>query len=357
MNINLILYAYMYICIALLVYSIIYTSKATLTRKMNHRRSLYWQKSISRQLTFIQEKKPVEKKHYKKLKRKLMKTKELLSYVDALESFYQDDVFQKYLHDISPTLLTLSIKYINLDNMNKTIFAYMITQYPIFDQNYSLIQTLLGYLENSTLYTREYVLDAIYALGSVDGVERALQMMNDYNYFHHKKMISTGLVTFRGNHEELMKRLCHHFYDWNENIMVSVVEYMSKMNAQYQEELLSLLTSQSISIEIKLAILRYFRKNHYDAVLPVLYDFMENKDTDINMVIVSASTLESYPCQKTYEVLKKAICHHNWYVRYNAAYALVALNVDIHQLKEVIQGKDRFASEILNYMLQKKGCE
>lgn len=307
MNINFVLYAYMYMCIALLIYSIVYTSKASITKKMNYRRSFYWQEKIHKQMINIQNHHEVEKKHNQLLKRKLIKTKELLAYVDALESMNQDDTFQQYLKEISSTLLTLSTKYAKVDNMNKTILSYMITQYSIFNesQKRSLIKILLGYLENSNLYTREYVFNAIYTMGNVDGVERALQIMNDYHYFHHKKMISNGLVTFQGSHHELMARLCSHFYDWNENIMISVIDYISTVHGPYQKKFQTLLTSPSMSIEIKIAIIRYFHKNRYDPILPILYQLMENPNTDINIIIVIATTLSSYPCQKTYEILKK----------------------------------------------------
>lgn len=75
---------------------------------------------------------------------------------------------------------------------------------------------------------------------------------------------------------------------------------------------------------------------------------------------VTALTLANYPGAETEAVLKGALCHVNWYVRYNAADTLVAVfGNEEERFADVLEGKDRYAREILLYMLnrsrQRKG--
>ena len=70
--------------------------------------------------------------------------------------------------------------------------------------------------------------------------------------------------------------------------------------------------------------------------------------------IVSAAVLDRYPGKDTVAALKRALCHRNWYVRYNAASSLVRLGASQAELQDVFEGNDAFARDILQYMLEEK---
>ena len=102
-------------------------------------------------------------------------------------------------------------------------------------------------------------------------------------------------------------------------------------------------------------MLRYFQNHIYPPVRELLLKYLvSGEQTDLNMIIVSASVLSHYPSEETRQALRKALHHSNWYVRYNAASSLVYLSKDTSVLEDVLQGEDRYAREILNYMLEKK---
>lgn len=75
---------------------------------------------------------------------------------------------------------------------------------------------------------------------------------------------------------------------------------------------------------------------------------------NVDLAIVSAAVLDRYPGKDTVAALKRALCHRNWYVRYNAASSLVRLGASQAELQDVFEGNDAFARDILQYMLEEK---
>lgn len=101
--------------------------------------------------------------------------------------------------------------------------------------------------------------------------------------------------------------------------------------------------------------MRYFAKYHDDEVYPVLLDMAGKYDGGHwEYAAIACTALAGYPGEKTVETLKNALHVPNWYVRYNAAESLVRLGVKYFDLIDVIDGKDRYAREILQFQLDRQ---
>ncbi len=355
-SINTLIYSYMLICFSLVLYNIIYIIKSHISKKLMKKHSFYWKGEILKQISFLHNQENIEESHLRNLEKKLVKTEELIAYVDALDSLAENDTFEIYLQNTFVTQQALALKYAKKDSMNRAFFAYTISKYPSYngDEFRPIMRILISYLDNSTLYCRENVLKALCALGNVQAVENALQILNDYNWFHHKKLISDDLATFRGDKEKLMEALWKHVNDWDENIMISVVQFITMCSSQYQEVFFPMLLSGNTNIEIRLAIMRYYRRHLYEPVREILYSFFQDDNIDENLIIVAAFVLDRYPGEETIGILKEALHHHNWYVRRNAANSLYNLQVELSTLDTILDGDDRYAKDILNYTYHMK---
>lgn len=351
-NVNILIYSYILICISLLLYNVIHIIKSNISKNIMQKNSFYWRNEILKQISFLEKENKVEQRHLKKMEKRLVKTKELIAYIDALDSLNEHDTFKIYLQSTFITQQNLAFKYAKKDSMNRAFFAYIISRYPPCNGDVfrPMMKILISYLDNSTVYCRENVLNALYSLGNVQAVENALQILNDRHLFHHKKLLSDGLAIFRGDKEKLMEILWKHIHDWDENIMISVVQFITICNGEYQEIFLPILLSNDTNIEIRLAIMRYYRRHFYEPVRKILYSFLKDDNIDENLVIVAALVLDKYPGEETVDILNKALHHHNWYVRYNAASSLYNLNIKLETLHNTIDGEDRYAKEILNYI-------
>ncbi|WP_300385993.1 hypothetical protein [Clostridium sp.] len=320
--------------------------------------TIYWQEQINKQIELISNKDFIEEIHKKIIKRKLKNINQLICYVRGLDILKEEEKdIGKYLSEIYITIQSLAYNYSKKENMEKAFFAFFISKYPpIKGREYNLLmEILISYLDNSTIYCRENVLNALYALGNLQSVETAWQIINDGQLFHHKKLLSDGLIKFNGDKENLSEQLWSHRNKWDDNLMVAVVQFITLVSDNFKEPFFEVLKLEKLSLEIRLSILRYYRHHIYKPVLPLLLSYLkdENKINE-NIKIVTASVIEVYPSEETIEALKGALHHSNWYLRYNSAVSLVNLNIDIYKIQDVLDGKDIYAKEILTYMIKQR---
>lgn len=356
---NAVIYGYLFICVALLVFNLFYIFRAKGRKKQQKVRAKEWQREIEAQLGLLARGSAVEETHRKRMLRVLRSTNGLISYSSALEAVQrtQPVLLAQYLRESYAVLQELAVVYGRKQSMERAYFADVIARFrPCSGEEFRpLMEILLSYLADSTVYCRENVLHALCALGNGQAVETALQILNDNEWFHHQKLLSDGLTAFSGDREALAARLWRHAKDWNAYLMLSVVQFITNCSDSYRETFLPVLCAPETDPELRLALMRYYRRHPYGPARPVLLEYLRGAPgQDVNLAVVSAAVLDRYPGIDTVEALKQALGHPNWYVRYNAAASLVHLEVDIRALREVLQGGDRYAKEILQYMLEEK---
>lgn len=353
-----IIYSYLFICMAIIVYNIAYIFYSNMQKNKYEKMTIKWKKEINKQIELLSKNMPIEESHKNLIKKKLNNTNELICYVRGLDILKeQDKDIEKYLRENYILIQALAHNYSKKENMEKAFFAFFISKYPpINGKEYNpLMEILISYLDNSTIYCRENVLKALYALGNIQAVENAWQIINDRQWFHHKKLISDGLITFNGDKEELAARLWSHRSEWDDNIMSSVVQFITLVSDEFKKTFFEVLQSENLSLEVRLSILRYYRHHIYEPVLPLLLSYLkEENDINENIKIVTASVIEVYPSEETIEALKVTIHHSNWYLRYNSAVSLVNLNMSIIKVQDILEGKDVYAKEIFMYMIEQR---
>ena len=101
-----------------------------------------------------------------------------------------------------------------------------------------------------------------------------------------------------------------------------------------------------------IACLRYF--GHYPSAeaLPLIRRFAQQGEEQWEVVAVAMTVLASYPGEETVELLKQGLYSRNWYVRSNAAESLSRLRADYQQLRDVLEGPDPYARQILRFQLE-----
>ena len=137
--------------------------------------------------------------------------------------------------------------------------------------------------------------------------------------------------------------------------MLAVVEFITTCSLDYRKVFLPILRDSDTDLEIKVAIMRYYRKCIYHPARNALLECLANgNDSDISMKIVAVSALIEYPSRETTDALICAVSSPVWYVRNNASSALVDMQTPNSRLAGVLNSKDRYAKEILRYRLEYK---
>ena len=356
MMVNILLFCYIFVCISLIVFNVFYVLETQFLRKKMKKETQKWQKDIEKQVQYLKDYQRISRKHQKHLRKKLKFVLQLLAYTNALDTFERETIID-YLKQTHMIWRELAVDYLKKNNMKKAYFAYVVSKHAVDCQNEyrPILHTLILYLKDSTIYCHENVLKALCKLGNIQSIENALSIFNSEQWFHHRKLIADNLIHFQGDKNELMKVLWNHINDWNDNMMSAIVEFISRCHGAYEVEFLQYLHTSTTPLEVRLAIIRYFHTCTYEPVRNVLYSFLDkDMKEDEKLTIVAAFALDRYPGEKTVILLKNALHHHNWYVRYNAASSLKNLNVPYEELEDILNGQDNYARDILTYIYSRQ---
>jgi hypothetical protein len=360
-NVNVLLYLYLFVCILLIAFNVFYIFYADLIKSGISREAGNWVTLIRNEVANV-ETKGVSEKHLKKIKKDCIHTNGLLAYYRALESLKtEEDLLYNlalYMKGCKQIYTELAFKYINKEDMDKAFMAYFLADtYFAFENDYQRIYIILKeYVVDSSIYCRENILKALYALGDAEKLYDFILLIDRNEMYHHKKLLTDGLCSFNGDKERLAELLWSHRDKVSENTLLSIIGFITVISDGYKEEFYKYIQKKTIPLEVRLACIRYFRKHTYDKVIPLLYSYMD-ENIDTNISIVTASVLSAYPSEETKDVLKQALTSRNWYIRLNAANSLVDIGLDEIALKDVLAINDRYAKEVLIYVLEERGID
>ena len=213
-----------------------------------------------------------------------------------------------------------------------------------------LVELLLDFLDNSTVYCRENVLRALCAMGSAPALEHALARFHEQGWYHQPRLISDGLTAFAGDRAALARRLWDAGAAWDENLRIGIIQFASNLSESFADLFLPALTQKETSSETRFALIRYFQRKPTPAARPILFELALTGKDEGGPAIAACAALARYPGPDTEQVLEDALLSRNWYVRRNAAASLSALGVEAETLTKPRQSGDRYAVEMLTYM-------
>lgn len=360
LTIQIVIYMYAVICLGLVTYSMFYNLLEKKMNRLNNKQIIFWEEAINDQCKEFAKGSRVQEKHKEFLCKRLINVNELIAFQSALQKHQkeQTDKIDDYIIEITSVFLFLSIEYGNKEDMEKSYLAYVVSifwPHNIY-KDHRISDILLSYLINTTVYCRENVLQALYSIGNIRAVENALRILNDYEYFHHYKLLADGLITFSGDKNALAEVLWRNCKEWDERIVIAIIQFITMCDADFTEAFWETMNNSNVEIEIRLAIIRYYKKHYYEPARDKLYLYVEeSNDKNLILGIVATSALVNYPGEITVTVLKKALMHNNWHIRRNAAIALINLGITDREIDEILNGDDVYASEMLSYSIRTMG--
>lgn len=277
----------------------------------------------------------------------------LYCYDAALQTYTKDEKWAKiYFSQMVDSYLRLADYYQNHSIQERVYFVQHISQYARFIPNRQLFKRLIAFMNRKNVSERESVLQALYAYGDINLIKEAFQLITSKNKFHHSKLIADGLLKVAIPNDELANLLWQDFSSYPESIQIGIIKYIQGVSDNYKEPFFNYLKNGEGSLDVRLNMLRYFHNHPYEPLYPLLLSLLNGTNGDVVQYrVVAAFTLAAYPSEQTVEELKHALKDCEWYVRVNASKSLVALNVPVQQLIEILNGDDRYAREMLAYQL------
>lgn len=361
MHVETMIYAYLAICASMIVFNCACIFVFRRRDSRLHRRSSRMEADILRQIQRIRAGEPVEERHQEYLRKKLVRTAGLMVFDETLDRLLAQapgDAWD-YLREIRPVFTYLAMENKYRSPIKLTYFAYIVRKYRIVEGAaiHVLLDVMMKLLQEPSLYCRENALQAIYSSGDCGCVRRALHTVDESGRFHHAKLLTDGLLAFRGDQQQLTQALWSDFDHFSVSMQVVILDYIRFSGGDLRVELLQLLADTHRDDEIRFSCIRYFGKYPYEPAFPLLIAFAErSQEQRWEYAAIAATALAAYPGERTVEVLKKALDSSNWYVRFNAAKSLEGFHLTYLELSDVMESSDRYAREILQYRMDMKNA-
>lgn len=357
MGSEMLLYGYGAVCLSMLVFNIVYNIVMKGSSRRLERRSGRLAERIEGQLFRISRGGSVEEKHIVWLQRKLSHISSLIAFDRVMEEWMTRDgqaEIDEYRRQLQPVILHLAMIYRKRDNMQAAYFAYFLSRHKLHrHMSVDTVQRILvGYMEKDSLYCRINALQALYQFGTAENIAEALIILDRSGSFFHEKILTDGLLSFTGDHEQLMGLLWERFEQFSDRMRLAVLNYIRFKSGDYCERMLAIMTDETADKELRLSAIRYFGRYEYQPALKPLLDFARDKDpVNWEYEAISLTSLASYSGEEVIRVLMDAMHSSNWYVRRNAAVSLESHDLDYTDLIEIVSGRDRYAREMMMYHL------
>ena len=357
MGVEYMLYFYGAVCCSMILFNVAYAVLLRGNDSRMKRRSQRFREAAERQLRRLEGGERLGEGYLRRLRRKLRRVRNLIAFDQALRALSRDGgaCFQEYLAQIQPCLLYLAFVYGKRETTQTAYFSYFLSRY--MKQDHMPIQTmqeiLLGYIARDNLYCRVNALQALYTFGSAGHILAALRLQDQGAVFLHEKILTEGLLSFTGDHRELIGLLWDQLDTFTTRTQLAVLNYIRFRSGDYAEKMFALMQNGQADKEVRLSAIRYFGRYSYPAALEPLLAFTEDDDPDRwEYATVSASALSRYPGQQVTGALKRALHSSNWYVRSAASASLEARGVEYEDIIDIVAGTDRYAREMMTYRLE-----
>ncbi len=354
MNIEKMIYVYLVICVGMILFNIVSAFLSRRRDKRILRVSNGFEDRIRSELIWLETHSAVHSAHKNYLSGKLKRISNMRAFDAALEKKHLENptLVRKYLYSIGSVFVSLSIEYCKKDSMEAAYFPYIIKKYRILaDRPFdAMIDILFRLLHEPSIYCRENAMQALYTIGDASCIVKALKIIDNENKFYHSKLLTDGLLNFAGNTQRLNAALWETFEDFSREMQITLLNYFRFSSGDHCEDILRLMKDTSQDDELRFACIRYFGKYRYEPAYEYLLLYA-NSRTDMRWeyAAIASSVLASYPSEKTVEILKSNLYHRNWHIRFNSAQSLERLGLTYLDLIDVLEGHDRYASEILRY--------
>lgn len=365
MGSEVLLYGYGIICLSMIVFNLIYEIVMRSNDDRIIRRSRQFEDLVSEELGRISQGQPLNFRHIELLQRRLSRISNLRAFDQTLERCLadrDDESARAYLEQLQPVILHLAMVYRKRDNLQAAYFAYFLNRHRNRINEYKQMDVvqdvLVDYMKKNSLYCRVNALKTLCAFGSPDCILKAISIQDRSGSFLHERIFTECLLDYNGDSDQLIRMLWERLDQFSLRTQRGILDYIRFKTGNCQEEMLCVMTDYGRDRELRYSAIRYFGRYPYPPARTHLLEFVGDTDPERwEYAAISAAALAGYPGQDVVNALIKCMYSSNWHVRYNAAVSLEARGLSYSDLTELVGGKDRYAREMIMYLLERRHLE
>lgn len=362
LNVELLIGIYMAVCVSVLAFNCAYIC-ADRYRNKREKRPGREMEILQKQFEIVHVKGDLPEKNHAGLKRRLAFSARLEKFHRCMEILMvkEPDLSREYLRCTEEDFQYLTGIYLKKNDMEKAYFARLVQIYGFGKgKGYDgLKKSFVEMTKSSSVYCRENALKALYGMGNTEAVWRAYETMSRSGVVHYEKLLTDGLLGFAGDKKKLAGELWDHRQEFADGYVLAIMRFIRMSQDGYGEVFLGILREEGQNREMRMEAICYFRKYYYEPAYSVLLSIVRNRSQmDWEYAAMAVLSLGNYPGKHSIVVLKSALSSSNWYIRYNAADVLTGrFGLSYLDISDIYNGRDRYAREILTYMMQRYGLK
>lgn len=273
-------------------------------------------------------------------------------FTEILTEYNNAETLKIYAEMIVDYKILLNRKVLKInDKLKQEYVLHLIARYEITTDE--VMDYAFKSLGASSLNIRNAALRVVENSHNPEFIIKVYEIITKDGSYFNDKIIIDFIDSFKGVHNELNKRLAQNVLEFSEQIQISIIEhFVNEVYSEGKDEVLKLMGKAS-SKEVKIAGLKFFKKIPHEPALEFILKGV--RDDSYEVRAIAASALASYKGKESLKALKIAISDFNWFVRYNSAFSIIALieenYLNSEVIKKIIEGKDKYAREIMIYAL------
>ena len=354
MNIETLLYVYLFICGSMIVFNVV---TAIILKKKDKKAELASDRfhyQIINQINKVTIEGKIDESHKNYLVKKLVNIGNMIAFDKILERLFKENEAQvmEYLSQLGGVIVYLTIKYTHKDRIEAAYFPYIVKKYRLIENRpfQTVVSAMMALLDEPSIYCRENAMQALYTTGDADCVIEALKRLDGSDLFFHEKLLADGMLDFKGDHAKLCDKIIKNFHHFTTEMQVALLNFIRFDSGNYVQFAFELLQDESTDKEVRFACIRYLGRYRYDAAHDCLMQLAdEGNGMEWEYSAIASSALAVYPGDDTVALLKRNLYSKNWYIRFNSSQSLERLGLTYLDLIDIMEGNDRYAAEILRY--------
>ena len=339
-GIEKVIYIYIFVCVSVIVFNIIYVILIKQGKKKDKERALWIRSVLSDELAESQNK-------------KLFKNMENIDFFNVFINIFNEfdeDIRNQYVKEHAKALCQLSKSYRLKDEITQACFAYNIGRMKLCDyMDDDLLELLMSLITSQYPFCRENALQAFYNCHNPEYIIKAMLIIDRKGIYHYDKLIVDGTLTFFGDKEQLGFLLLGIYPEVSIDSKINIINILRGIGDQFSEDIYSLYLVKYEDVDINIAIIRYFARWKYPLFENELLEVLKDKEESWELRAISAFSLRNYPSKETEAMLQENLKDHNWYVRFNSADSLLSIHGD----DENLYIDDNYGQEMIEYMRQR----
>ena len=281
MNIETMIFAYLTVCVSMILFNIACIFVFGRREKKLERKSYHFEEQVREQFAKVAKGGHIDSEHREYLVRKMNHISNLIAFDETLDRLQKDDPENlfRYLEEVYPAFIQLSMKYQKKNELKEAYFPYLIQKYGIVKnkRNQIINNMLLDMVKKPSLYCRENALKALYTTGDVECVMMAIRILDRSRVYHNAKLRTDWLLSFAGHHENLAERIWDTLGEYSVDMKVTLLNYMRFQSGAFCRQMLNLLKDEKENEEVHFACIRYLGKYPYEDAYELLLGFVNHE--------------------------------------------------------------------------------